>query len=109
MPFVRTLAGDIEPAGLGVTYCHDHIFCTPPMWREKGDEDLLLDDFDASLAEVAAFKAAGGQAIYDATAVDYGRDAAAVKRISDATGVHIIATAGFNKSIMCPATIPGTN
>jgi len=109
MPFVRTLGGDIAPADLGVTYCHDHIFCSPPMWREKGEEDLLLDDFDASLAEVATFKAAGGQAIYDATAIDYGRDAAAVKRISDATGVHIIATAGFNKSIMWPATIPGGN
>ncbi len=109
MLFVRTLGGDIEPADLGVTYCHDHIFCTPPMWREKGEDDLLLDDFDASLAEVAAFKAAGGQAIYDATAIDYGRDAAAVRRISGATGVHIIATAGFNKSIMWPAKIPGSS
>ena len=107
MPFVRTLAGDIAPERLGVTYCHDHIFCTPPLWKEKGDKDLLLDDFDASLAEVESFKAAGGQAIYDATAIDYGRDLVAVKRISDETGVHVIGTAGLNKDIMWPGTIPG--
>jgi predicted metal-dependent phosphotriesterase family hydrolase len=109
MPFVRTLGGDIAPERLGVTSCHDHIFCTPPMWSEKGDEDLLLDDFDASLADVAMFSAAGGRSIYDATAIDYGRDAEAVKRISDKTGVQIIVTAGFNKSVMWPAKIPGGN
>ncbi len=107
MPFVRTLLGDIAPEELGVTYCHDHIFCTPPLWKEKKDDDLLLDDFDASLAEVKSFRAAGGQAIYDATAIDYGRDLAAVRRISEATGVHIIGTAGLNKEIMWPGKMPG--
>jgi phosphotriesterase-related protein len=109
MPFVRTLRGDIAPEQLGVTYCHDHIFCSPPLWREKGDDDLLLDDFDASLAEVKAFRAAGGRSIYDATAIDYGRDLAAVRRISEEADVHIIGTTGLNKQIMWPGTMPGEN
>ena len=107
MAFIRTLRGDIDPAELGVTYCHDHIFCTPPLWREKAEDDLLLDDFDSSLAEVRSFRAAGGRAIYDATAIDYGRDLAAVKRISEAADVHVIGTAGLNKQIMWPAKMPG--
>lgn len=109
MPFVRTLRGDIAPKELGVTYCHDHIFCSPPLWKEKGDDDLLLDDFDSSLAEVRAFRAAGGRSIYDATAIDYGRDLAAVRRISEEADVHVIGTAGLNKQIMWPAKMPGTN
>jgi len=107
MPFIRTLLGDIAPESLGVTYCHDHIFCSPPLWKEKRDDDLLLDDFTSSLAEVNSFHAAGGRAIYDATAIDYGRDLAPVKRISEQTGVHIIGTAGLNKEIMWPGRIPG--
>jgi predicted metal-dependent phosphotriesterase family hydrolase len=109
VPFIRTLLGDIAPEEMGVTYCHDHIFCTPPLWHEKGQDDLLLDDFDASLAEVESFRAAGGKTIYDATAIDYGRDLKAVRRISERTGVQIIGTAGLNKDIMWPGTMPGTD
>lgn len=107
MTFVRTVDGDIEPSQMGVTYAHDHIYCIPALWKEKGDVDLLLDSPEASQAELEVFARAGGRTIYDATAIDYGRDVGTVKRIARAAGVQVIATAGFNKAIMWPGKMPG--
>lgn len=108
MAFVRTVDGDIDVKELGKVYAHDHIYCIPALWKEKGLDDLLLDSEAASQAELEIFKRAGGRTIYDATAIDYGRDVATVKRIANAAGVQIIATAGFNKSIMWPGLMPDT-
>lgn len=107
MSFVRTVSGDVAPDSLGVTYAHDHLFCVPPLYKEKGVADFLIDDLEASIADVGLFTAAGGQAVYDATAIDYGRDPTALKAIADRTGIKIIATAGFNKAIMWPGQMAG--
>ncbi|MBA4493539.1 phosphotriesterase [Paenactinomyces guangxiensis] len=106
MGFIRTLRGDISPDELGFTYSHEHIVCTPPYWKEKKEEDLLLDDKEKSKKDVRDFVRAGGKSIIDATAVDYGRNVPAVKEISEELGVHIIGTAGFNKSFLWEAKIP---
>lgn len=105
MSFIRTLNGDIEPEKLGFTYSHEHIVCRPPYWLEKGENDLLLDDKEKSIKDVEDFKRHGGQAIVDATAVDYGRDVQAVKEIADDLNIHIIGTAGFNKSFLWRAQV----
>lgn len=106
MSFIRTFHGDIEPSKLGTTYSHEHIVCRPQYWVEHQADDLLLDDKEKSKLDVLDFKNLGGQAIVDATAIDYGRDVLAVKEISEETGVTIIGTAGFNKSFLWDATIP---
>lgn len=107
MSFVRTMLGDIRPEDLGFTYSHEHIVCRPAYWQERGEDDLLLDDPDRSCNEVRLFKEAGGRSIVDATAIDYGRDPAAVRDISRKTGVQIIGTAGFNKGFLWSAKMPG--
>ena len=107
MSFIRTLAGDIDPETLGVTYAHDHLFCMPPLWKEKSQDDFLIDDIEASIKDVELFVKAGGQAVYDATAIDYGRDPQALLTISHRTGIKIIATAGFNKAVMWPGKMQG--
>jgi phosphotriesterase-related protein len=109
MSFIRTLTGDIDPEALGVTYAHDHLFCIPPLWKEKQFDDFLIDDVEASIKDVELFVRAGGQAVYDATAIDYGRDPVALKTISERTGIKIIATAGFNKAVMWPGQMHGQN
>ena len=106
MSFIRTFHGDIHPSKLGTTYSHEHIVCRPPYWVEHNVDDLLLDDKEKSKLDVLDFKNLGGQAIVDATAIDYGRDVLAVKEISEETGVTMIGTAGFNKSFLWKATIP---
>lgn len=105
MSFIRTLHGDIAKEELGFTYSHEHIVCRPAFWQEKGESDLLLDDKEKSKLDVLDFKNHGGQTIVDATAVDYGRDVEAVGEIAKETGIHILGTAGFNKSFLWDAKI----
>lgn len=82
------------------------ISCVGPLiGRNGGGDDLLLDDKEKSQKDVLDFKRHGGQAIVDATAVDYGRDVEAVWQISKETGIHILGTAGFNKSFLWDAKI----
>lgn len=106
MAFVRTLLKDIPVEDMGFTLSHEHILCTPPYWAQRGVYDLILDDPRLSEAEVQDFYIQGGRTIVDATALDYGRKVEAVASISKTTGVHIIATAGFNKSFLWDAPIP---
>lgn len=105
MSFIRTLKGDIKPEELGFTYSHEHIVCRPDYWLQKGENDLLLDDKEKSKKDVEDFKRHGGNAIVDATAIDYGRDVQAVKEISDEVDIHIVGTAGFNKSFLWNAKV----
>jgi predicted metal-dependent phosphotriesterase family hydrolase len=105
MSFVRTLTQDISPDQMGFTYSHEHIVCRPDYWRQRGEDDLLLDDPQKSKLDVLDFKRHGGATIVDATAIDYGRDVPAVHRIMEETGVKIIGTAGFNKSFLWTANI----
>lgn len=105
MSFIRTLHGDIQTEDLGFTYSHEHIVCRPPYWVEKKEDDLLLDNAESSLKDVLDFVDLGGQAIVDATAVDYGRDVQAVAQIAQEAGIHIVGTAGFNKSFLWDAPI----
>lgn len=94
---IRTVTGDIAPDALGITLDHDHLFTRPP--ADVTDPDLRMDDQGAAIEECQRFRAAGGSAIVEMTTVDYGRDAAALARISSAAQVHIIAATGFNKGV----------
>lgn len=105
MGFIRTLLGDISKEELGFTYSHEHIVCRPAFWQERGEDDLLLDDKEKSKLDVLDFKQHGGRSIVDATAIDYGRDVQAVQEIAVETGIHIVGTAGFNKSFLWDAKI----
>ncbi|MGE7826912.1 phosphotriesterase family protein [Paenibacillus sp. NPDC093718] len=105
MSFIRTLHGDISKEKLGFTYSHEHIVCRPAFWQERGEDDLLLDDKEKSKLDVLDFKQHGGRSIVDATAIDYGRDVQAVQEIAVETGIHIVGTAGFNKSFLWDAKI----
>ncbi len=97
---VRTVLGDIEAARLGFTYSHEHLIAVPP--ESQKDRDLELSDYDKSLQELMYFKEAGGQTLVEASPLDYGRDVGLLKRMSEASGVHIVATTGFNKHIYFP-------
>jgi 5-phospho-D-xylono-1,4-lactonase len=95
MPFIRTVRGDIDPAELGVCYPHEHVLCSPPL--DVADRDLEMDSEAAAIQELTWFKQAGGSALVDMTPADYGRNAPGMKRVSEATGIHLIATTGLHK------------
>ncbi|HUN06708.1 MAG TPA: hypothetical protein PLQ56_08905 [Aggregatilineales bacterium] len=93
--FIRTVLGDIPPESLGICYGHEHIYGQPP--AQYAEPDLMLTDESAAIAEMQALYAAGGRAMVEMTTPDYGRDAAAMQRISRASGIHLIAATGYNK------------
>lgn len=94
---IQTVLGPIPAAELGPTDSHDHLIAAPPAPYAAEDPDLVLQDEAAALAELQRFRAAGGGAVIEFTTVDYHRDAAALRRLAAASGVQIIAVAGFNK------------
>ena len=89
---IRTVLGDIDPALLGATNYHEHLFQVTPLL--PGDE---LDDEDASGAEAALLHGSGFAAMVDATPFGLGRNPEAVARISSSTGLHIVATTGRHR------------
>lgn len=109
MSFIRTMSKDISPNDLGFTYSHEHIVCVPPHWKERSEDDLLLDDVEKSAIEIQELLNAGCKTVVDATCIDYGRDVISVKKIADTVGIQIVATTGFNKGILWDAKVPGTD
>lgn len=92
MTVVRTVLGDIDPAQLGATDYHEHLFQVSPLL--PGDE---LDDEDLSGCEAALLTASGFATMIDATPFGLGRDPEAVARISADTGMHVVATTGRHR------------
>ena len=58
-------------------------------------DNLLLDDEEVQADELARFRDAGGDTVVDASLPGIGRDAEALRRISEKTGLNIIMGTGF--------------
>lgn len=98
---IRTVLGDIDPAALGPTNYHEHLFQVSPLLA--GDE---LDDEDSSGAEAGLLHASGFAAMIDATPFGLARNPEALARISAATGLRIVATTGRHREAHYPAEHP---
>ena len=101
---VITVRGPVSPADLGVTLSHDHLIIDAfKLFGEaSGSYAWIIDDEDTAIAEVRRFADAGGGAIADPTNIGIGRNPAALRRISEATGVHIIMGAGWYRERAYP-------
>jgi predicted metal-dependent phosphotriesterase family hydrolase len=90
---VRTVLGDIDPAQLGVTDSHDHVFFRTPLL--PGHE---VDDPDGAEQELRAFRDLGGETVVQWTPHGMGRRAVELARLSRETGVHIVAATGIHQA-----------
>lgn len=119
----QTVLGLVAPDDLGVTLPHEHFLVDLSIYyREPEDEasrrralepvnlknlgwimynqynnldNMRLMDEDVAIEEASLFKDVGGSAIVDVTSKGLARDVNALKRISLATGLHVIAGAGY--------------
>jgi phosphotriesterase-related protein len=132
--FVRTVAGDIPPASLGITLCHEHLLCDqrqvtfhPPAHQEDTHladrpvaldffgwlqlnwasnwDNLVLDDEDLATEEAQLLRLAGGQSLVDCTLPGIGRDPAALVRIAGSTGLNIVMGTGYYVAATHPACV----
>jgi phosphotriesterase-related protein len=92
--YIQTVDGPVDPASIGLTLTHEHVFLE--LWADDGqgfigqsrDEDLLA-------AELGAFRDAGGTCLVDQTPGGAGRDPLGLRRLSERTSVAIVTGCGW--------------
>ncbi|CAD5120735.1 DgyrCDS9295 [Dimorphilus gyrociliatus] len=114
---IQTVTGLIEPTTLGITLAHEHLYMEYPMLLEETENshipmtlenygwisrnpwqhipNLKLFDVEAVKADLMDFKKFGGSAVVECTTKGLKRDIQAVKKISEETGVKVVAGAGY--------------
>lgn len=89
---VRTVLGDLDPATLGRTDYHEHLFQVSPLL--PGDE---LGDEAKSQSEAVSLRESGFAAMVDATPIGLGRRPEALARVSAAAGLTVVGTTGAHR------------
>ena len=93
MPLVvRTVRGDVDPSELGPTDAHEHLFFSTPIQPGDGFADV-----DRAIEEAETLVAAGGRTLVDWTPLGLGRDPEGLLRVSEATGLHVVAATGVHR------------
>ena len=120
---IKSVRGELSRGELGVVSSHEHVLldltafyqnlpvdgvddpATAKVTMDKLGilsrdcyalkDNLLLDSEELAIKELSYFKRAGGNTVVDASLDGIGRDPAALRRISEATGLNIIMGCGF--------------
>ena len=102
MAHVQTVLGPIAPDDLGFTLPHEHtqiaLWHIPnrwDYWQLTRDEPVILD-------ELARYRAAGGGALVDLTLPGVGRDPAWLRRLAEASGLHLVMGCGWYRTAYYP-------
>lgn len=119
----QSVLGPVAPDDLGITLPHEHLLLDLTIWYQEPElatdkplarapvhmeilgwllfnqynnlDNMLLSDEGLMAEEVRFFKELGGRTVVDVTTIGLGRDVVALKRIAQATGLHIIAGSGY--------------
>jgi phosphotriesterase-related protein len=103
MGWIHTVRGRLHPDDLGLTLPHEHIMVDfsgaditgPHRW----DPDVVVDRMLPYLQDLVDV---GAEAFVDATPAYLGRDVRVLRRLSEATGLHIVTNTGWYK----PPSLP---
>jgi phosphotriesterase-related protein len=132
---VLTVLGPVDAAELGFTLPHEHLLFDLTVFLHEPDEEwkreyankpvtmettgavrrdpticrdnLILRDEDVAARELERFRQAGGGTIIDLTPPALGRDPAALRRLSERTGVRIVASTGHYIAATHPPEVAG--
>jgi len=88
---ILTVKGIMSPDGMGITLPHEHLIC-----RHQGP-DVDMDNVDIAVQEIQHFLDEGGKTLVEQSNERIGRDPAALKIISEATGLNVIMGCGYYK------------
>lgn len=101
---VMTVLGPVSSGMLGVVDAHSHLYIAPSAGG-AADAPVLTDEAGVG-RELAAFRAAGGGAIVDCQPGGCGRDGRVLRRLSQQSGVHVVASTGFHRRRYYPPDAP---
>lgn len=93
---ITTVLGDVWPETLGHCQIHEHVWVSETPAAQKYPQ-LRMDRPDESLAELIAYRRAGGHALVDAQPVGAGRNVERLATFSKMSQVQIIAVTGFHR------------
>jgi phosphotriesterase-related protein len=100
---IVTVTGPIAAAEAGYTLSHEHVLCD--LWRLAPSYENILDDQSLAIRELAEYRQSGGTCLVDATSCGLGRNPAALRRISEDSGIHIVMGSGWYREQVYPALV----
>lgn len=83
-------------------YMHEHTFID--LSRIKGDDDTILNDYDATVEEFQELRNRGVTDILDVTNIGMGRDVDYIQKVKNDSGINIHLCTGFYKEPFLPPT-----
>ena len=93
---IQTVAGPVDPAQLGVTLMHEHVLVdfigAAEVSPSRYDADVV---FARALPFLRQAKALGGATLVECTPAYLGRDARLLRRLAEASGLHILSNTGY--------------
>lgn len=103
---VQTVCGPLPPEELGVTLMHEHILVdfigADRVSRARYDPEAV---FKAALPPLQQLRELGGQTLVECTPMYLGRDPALLRRLSEASGIHLLTNTGqYQEPFLPPAT-----
>jgi phosphotriesterase-related protein len=100
---VQTVLGRIPAESIGFTLPHEHTRCV--LWHIEGRWDYwqLTGEEDIIAAELGRFREAGGSCLVDVSLQSIGRDPARLRRLAEATGLHLVMSCGWYRQAYYPA------
>ena len=127
---IETVLGQIDSEDLGVIAPHEHLFIDvsfesiAPDDEEGRDlfyqnvninnidvlrrnpflvrDNMILEDLDTAVYEMKRFKKAGGTTIVDLTNIGINRDFEKIRKVSEQSGVNVIAGCGLYTGLTIP-------
>ncbi|MCI0542093.1 MAG: hypothetical protein L0Z50_43430 [Verrucomicrobiales bacterium] len=99
--YVVTVRGLIAAEDLGFTLPHEHVFVTR---ADLPSQDMT--DPEVAVRELSLYSAAGGRSLVVLSPIGKSRNPAALRSISERTGLNIVMATGFFKDKFMP---PGTH
>lgn len=97
---VTTVLGPVPAEELGLILPHEHLIFDIGQW--SGRDDNVMEDADVAAEELRLFRMAGGGTVCDVTPLGLGRDVAALKRASTASGTHVVSGLGIYSDFTWP-------
>ena len=100
---IMTVLGPVSPDELGPVYMHEHVIVDNSF--SGNDPRKKLDEEDVLTWEMKDVMRAGGRTVVDCTCAGLGPNPAGLRRIAEASGINIVASTGFYRSIVYPAYV----
>lgn len=100
---VMTVLGPVPAGELGTVLPHEHLICD--IARVTNVPEHKLYEVPLAVAELRYYQEAGGATLVDVTSIGCGRDAVALRRIAEASGLHVVMGAGWYRDPFLPEEV----